>query len=105
MNKKSAIASVLVVGLAVVAYLGWQGPLGFGDLAKPDAIKQMVADFGVFGPLAVIALMVLAVVMTPIPSAPIARCCIWPIRRRDLYRYRRRNRGDHCIFSCARFGA
>jgi uncharacterized membrane protein YdjX (TVP38/TMEM64 family) len=32
----------------------------------------MVADLGVFGPLAVIALMVLAVVMTPIPSAPIA---------------------------------
>ena len=72
MNKKRAIASVLIVVLAVVAYLGWQGSLGFGDLANPDAIKQMVADLGVFGPLAVIALMVLAVVMTPIPSAPIA---------------------------------
>ncbi|AGI69615.1 hypothetical protein OAN307_c42180 [Octadecabacter antarcticus 307] len=72
MNKKRAIAAVVVVGLAGVAYLGWQGSFGLGDLANPDAIKQMVANFGVFGPLAVIALMVLAVVMTPIPSAPIA---------------------------------
>ena len=72
MNKKRAIASMVAVGLATVAYLGWQGALDFGDLAKPDEVKQIVADFGVFGPLAVIAFMVLAVVMTPIPSAPIA---------------------------------
>ncbi len=72
MNKKHAIAALLVVGLAGVAYLGWHGVLDFSDLAKPDVVQQMVADLGVFGPLAVIALMVLAVVMTPIPSAPIA---------------------------------
>ena len=72
MNKKRAIVGVVAVGLATVAYLGWQGTLDFGDLAKPDAVKQIVSDLGVFGPLAVIAFMVLAVVMTPIPSAPIA---------------------------------
>jgi uncharacterized membrane protein YdjX (TVP38/TMEM64 family) len=72
MNKKLAIAAVVAVGLVTIAYLGWQGALDFGHLANPDVVKQIVANFGVFGPLAVIALMVLAVVMTPIPSAPIA---------------------------------
>ena len=42
------------------------------DLARPEAIKQLVAGLGIFGPLAVIGLMTLAVVMSPIPSAPIA---------------------------------
>ncbi len=72
MNKKIVIATATFVGLAGVAYIGWQGSIDFSDLAKPDAVKQMVADFGIFGPLAVIGLMVLAVVMSPIPSAPIA---------------------------------
>lgn len=35
-------------------------------------IRQMVTDLGVFGPLAMIALMVLAIVVSPIPSGPIA---------------------------------
>ena len=38
----------------------------------PDAIRSHIEAWGIWGPLAVVALMLVAVVITPIPSAPIA---------------------------------
>lgn len=38
----------------------------------PDTIRTHIEAWGIWGPLAVVALMLVAVVITPIPSAPIA---------------------------------
>ena len=40
--------------------------------SDPDAINLVISDLGLFGPIAIIALMTFAVVFSPIPSAPIA---------------------------------
>jgi len=60
-----------VVGVAVGGWLLWGNP----DLASRidrDALEAMVNEAGAAGPALVIGLMTLAVVASPIPSAPIA---------------------------------
>ncbi len=42
------------------------------DLSEPQNLRDRVAAFGVWGPLAVIGLMTAAIVFSPAPSAPIA---------------------------------
>lgn len=63
-----------VAALLVLAFGGWLlwGPLGVADMLTAEKIERLVARTGAWGPVAVIGLMTLAVVMSPIPSAPIA---------------------------------
>ncbi len=61
--------------IAVIILAGMYGVLeGSGILGSLDgaALKERIIQLGWLGPLAVISLMTLAVVMSPIPSAPIA---------------------------------
>lgn len=66
---KAAIAAFLVVGLALL----FIGPLaGVIERIDGDRIAGWVEAAGLWGPMLVIALMTVAIVATPIPSAPIA---------------------------------
>jgi uncharacterized membrane protein YdjX (TVP38/TMEM64 family) len=61
------VAGVALAGLVFSWVAGWlPGNLDQGD------VEAWVAQTGAWGPLAVIALMIAAVVASPIPSAPIA---------------------------------
>ena len=63
---------ISLIGIAVAFYLTWQNPNVLQSISHPETVKQIVVDLGVFGPIAIVALMTLAVVFSPIPSAPIA---------------------------------
>ncbi|MGR3638818.1 TVP38/TMEM64 family protein [Alterinioella nitratireducens] len=66
---KAAIAALLVLGLALL----FIGPLaGVIERIDGDRIAGWVEAAGLWGPMLVIALMTVAIVATPIPSAPIA---------------------------------
>lgn len=60
-------AAALVLAFIAAIALGWE-PVAL-DRAR---IESWVAEAGVWGPLAIVALMTVAVVASPIPSAPIA---------------------------------
>lgn len=60
-------AAALVLALIAALALGWE-PVAL-DRGR---IERWIADAGAWGPLAIVALMTLAVVASPIPSAPIA---------------------------------
>jgi uncharacterized membrane protein YdjX (TVP38/TMEM64 family) len=65
------IALVMALGLMVaigLAIAGYSGGFTFSDVW----IRDMVRDLGIFGPLALVGLMVIAIVVSPIPSGPIA---------------------------------
>lgn len=68
--------SLIVSGCLIVVVLGLVFFYAFPDLlrnaADPQVIKKIIADMGAFGPVTLVALMTVAVVFTPIPSAPIA---------------------------------
>lgn len=63
------LAALIVLALA--AWLLW-GPPGLAGMLSAEQLERLVARAGIWGPAAVIGLMTLAVVMSPIPSAPIA---------------------------------
>ena len=42
------------------------------QLREPQGLQEMLLSLGFWGPLSVVALMTLAVVLSPLPSAPIA---------------------------------
>ena len=65
-------AGVLAVLALVAAYwaLGETGVLG--AIVDEEGLRRRIEDLGAWGPFAVIALMVLAILVSPIPSAPIA---------------------------------
>jgi len=66
-----AIAAILLAGLAATV-LFW-GPINAGlNSIDTESIRDVVMRAGPVGPLAVIGLMTLAIVASPIPSAPIA---------------------------------
>ncbi len=62
---------VAVLGLALAAWLIW-GPADLAAMITAEKLDRVVARAGPWGPLVVAGLMTLAVVMSPIPSAPIA---------------------------------
>lgn len=76
MTKRAVLASVLAVaviaGLVLPALLG-PNLLHTGHPVMSEAwVRSTVAGMGMAGPLALIGLMVLAIVASPIPSGPIA---------------------------------
>lgn len=62
-----AIAAALIAGYLILAR---SGAITF--LENGPALQAWLQQLGVIGPLAIIGLMTLAIVMSPIPSAPIA---------------------------------
>ncbi len=69
--KRFAIGVVLVVSFVLLyGYLVDQGLAR--DLLDGDKLKAFIQSFGIWGPVAVISFMTLAIVMSPLPSAPIA---------------------------------
>ena len=67
---------IFAAGVLVLAMAGVYGLLRetgvLATLADGDALRQFIVGFGVAGPLAVIGLMTLAILVSPLPSAPIA---------------------------------
>lgn len=68
---RSIIAVVLVLAIAAVYWLLHEtGAMAI--ILDGHALRQFVLGLGMAGPLAIIVLMVLAILVSPIPSAPIA---------------------------------
>ncbi len=68
------LTAIAVLGIAALG-IWWLSPSTFGDLRQllnRDALEQLVEQSGLWGPLVIIGLMILAVVASPLPSAPIA---------------------------------
>ncbi len=68
------LVTVAAIGVAVLA-VWWFMPSALADaksLLEPERLKALVAQAGLWGPLMIIGLMIIAVVASPIPSAPIA---------------------------------
>ncbi len=63
------LAALIALGFG--AWLLW-GPVDLAGMLTAARIEQAVAGAGAWGPVAVVGLMALAIVMSPIPSAPIA---------------------------------
>lgn len=63
---------LLVVALLAGGYMGLSASGMLETVANGDALRRLVVALGWFGPFAIIGLMTLAIVMSPIPSAPIA---------------------------------
>lgn len=71
LTRNLAAGLALLAGLALVFWLAWRG--GTLDLlVDRDAFHQWITGLGWRGPIAVIATMTLAIVFSPLPSAPIA---------------------------------
>ena len=70
-RSRIAAGSALVVALVALYWL-LQDSAAIATLLDAAALKLEVARLGAWGPLAVIGLMVLAILVSPIPSAPIA---------------------------------
>lgn len=66
-----AAAVVLVAGIAAGYIVVAQSGL-LDQLLKGDALRETVVRLGPAGPALIIGLLTLAIVMSPIPSAPIA---------------------------------
>lgn len=68
------LAAMAVLGLVLLG-VWWFAPAVLVDamhLMNREALETLVAQAGIWGPLLIIGLMTLAVVASPIPSAPIA---------------------------------
>lgn len=64
-------AGVFVLAMAGVYWL-LRETGALATLADGDTLRQFIVGLGVVGPLAVIGLMTLAILVSPVPSAPIA---------------------------------
>lgn len=71
-GQQRLIKLVAVIALIIAGYfvLSHKGIIDF--LADGAALKAWIEQLGLFGPLVIIGLLALAIVMSPIPSAPIA---------------------------------
>ena len=68
--RATALGLVFLAGVAVYLALARSGLLAL--LLDGEALRARIADLGLWGPAAVVALMTLAILVSPIPSAPIA---------------------------------
>jgi uncharacterized membrane protein YdjX (TVP38/TMEM64 family) len=65
------IGVVLVLAL-IAAYVALKETGALGTILDASALRGRIEQLGLWGPLAVVALMMLAIMVSPIPSAPIA---------------------------------
>lgn len=66
------IGGAALVALLAAAYVVVRDTGLLATIMNPDALHARVLQWGLWGPLAIIGLMTLAVLVSPIPSAPIA---------------------------------
>jgi len=66
------LAGVLLLLALIVVYLALEKTGTLGTIVDAAALRGRIEQLGLWGPLAVIALMILAILVSPIPSAPIA---------------------------------
>ena len=65
------LCAALLVALALVAaYLALRETGLLGTIIDEERLRGRIEELGAWGPLAVIALMILAILVSPIPSAP-----------------------------------
>lgn len=76
--QRQNLVAIGVLGLSLLAY-GWVSQQTDINPLTPEGIKQLVDQSGVFGILAYIAIIALAVVVSPIPGAPltVAAGAVW----------------------------
>ncbi len=77
LNRQNMLAlGVLLLSLLVYAWVSTQAD---ANLLTPEGLQQAVTDAGIWGVLVYIAVIALAVVMSPIPGAPltIAAGAVW----------------------------
>lgn len=68
---KVVVVVLVVAGLAgAYGVLSWSGALA--EMMDSEALRKRVESLGLLGPISVIVLMSVAIVLNPIPSAPIA---------------------------------
>jgi len=66
------IGGVALVALLAAAYFVVRDTGLLATIMNPEALHARVLQWGLWGPLAIIGLMTLAILVSPIPSAPIA---------------------------------
>lgn len=66
------ISGLAIVLLFILAYWYMSETGVIKTICDCDSLNEIIIRLGAFGPLVVIALMTIAIVMSPIPSAPIA---------------------------------
>ena len=71
-GRTKVLVSVAVVAALLSGYwvLSWTGALAV--FTDRTALESIVAELGYLGPLAIMGLLAVAIVLNPIPSAPIA---------------------------------
>ena len=62
----------LILAGAVLAYQGLAASGGLDLLADSARLRERVSELGYWGPVGVVVLMAVAIVLSPLPSAPIA---------------------------------
>lgn len=70
--RKRIIVGIAIVALLVAAYVVLSRTGALATIMDGAALRQLIGRLGLFGPLAVIGLITVAIVLSPIPSAPIA---------------------------------
>ena len=65
-------AALILIAVLAGAYLALSVSGALAYLREPEALREMLLSLGFWGPLSVVALMTLAIVLSPLPSAPIA---------------------------------
>ncbi len=72
LSRGKIIAAITIVALLVGVYgvLSWTGVLA--TITDGAALQDAIVRLGLLGPLAVIGLIAVAIILSPIPSAPIA---------------------------------
>lgn len=71
--RRCRLAAVVVLVLALLAALAFlHGSGALSGLSDPQALREWIQAQGLWGPTAMIALMTTAIVLSPIPSGPIA---------------------------------
>lgn len=66
-----AVIAAALIAAAVIVWLLWGDP-GLAARMDREELRRLVERAGAWGPAVVVGLMTLAVVMSPIPSAPVA---------------------------------
>lgn len=69
-SRLSRVGLWLVVALAALLFAGWA--MGYGPAITRETIEVWIERAGPLGPLLIIVLMMVSIVASPIPSAPIA---------------------------------
>lgn len=71
-GRRKVIASALLLVLLAGLYALLREPVALTTILDVDTLHARVVQVGAWGPLVIVALMMLAILISPIPSAPIA---------------------------------